>query len=353
MIVFDAHLDLAWNAIDWNRDLKKTVWDIRKDESGMSGRCRGNATVSLPQMREGKVALAIATLLPKLIREVQPPLQFFQSREAAYASARGQLAYYRTLEESGQVRLLTTADELNAHTTEWLTDESGDHPLGFVLSMEGADAFISADQAEHWYDLGLRIVGPAHYGLNAYANGTGSPGGFTSEGKDLLRQMQKAGLLLDVTHLADDAFWEAMDIYDGPVLASHHNCRSLVSGDRQLTDEQIRVLLDRDAVIGSAFDCWMLDPSWIRGQEEWATVGMEVVVDHMDHICQIAGNSKHVALGTDLDGGFGKEQSPTDMDTIADLQKLSELLQTRGYSPEDIKGIMYRNWVDFFNRVWS
>ena len=279
MIVFDAHLDLAWNAIDWNRDLKKTVWDIRKDESGMSGRCRGNATVSLPQMREGKVALAIATLLPKLIREVQPPLQFFQSREAAYASARGQLAYYRALEESGQVRLLTTADELNAHTTEWLTDESGDHPLGFVLRMEGADAFISADQAEHWYDLGLRIVGPAHYGLNAYANGTGSPGGFTSEGKDLLRQMQKAGLLLDVTHLA--------------------------------------------------------------------------VVDHMDHICQIAGNSKHVALGTDLDGGFGKEQSPADMDTIADLQKLSELLQTRGYSPEDIKGIMYRNWVDFFNRVWS
>ena len=165
--------------------------------------------------------------------------------------------------------------------------------------------------------------------------------------------MEQAGMLLDVTHLSDQSFWEALDVYSGPVLASHHNCRTLVPGDRQLDDEQIKVLIERDAVIGAAFDCWMIKPGWVIGVTEPGEVTMEHIVDHIDHICQIAGNARHVALGTDLDGGFGKEQSPADLETIADLGNIATILAARGYSEEDIEGILYRNWVEFFYRAWG
>jgi membrane dipeptidase len=160
--------------------------------------------------------------------------------------------------------------------------------------------------------------------------------------------MDKVGMLLDVTHLADQSFWEALEIFQGPVLASHHNCRALVPGDRQLADEQIKALIARGAVIGAAFDAWMLTPGWVIGVTQPDKCTFENVVDHIDHICQLAGNAKHCGMGTDLDGGFGKEQTPNDLDTIADLYKVAEILARRGYSQSDIDGIMYQNWVRFF-----
>ena len=131
------------------------------------------------------------------------------------------------------------------------------------------------------------------------------------------------------------------------------NCRALVPSDRQLADEQIKALIDRDAVIGAAFDCWMIKPGWVIGVTQPGEVTMEHIVDHIDHVCQIAGNARHAALGTDLDGGFGKEQSPADLETIADLGNIAGILAARGYSQEDIDGILYRNWVDFFYRAWG
>ena len=219
--------------------------------------------------------------------------------------------------------------------------------------MEGSPPILSPAQIAEWYEAGLKILGPAHYGPAPYCFGTGSEGGLTADGPDLLREMEQAGMLLDVTHLADQSFWEALDVYSGPVLASHHNCRSLVPADRQLADEQIKALIERDAVIGAAFDCWMIKPGWVIGVTQPGEVTMEHIVDHIDHVCQIAGNARHAALGTDLDGGFGKEQSPADLETIADLGNIAGILAARGYSQEDIDGILYRNWVDFFYRAWG
>ncbi len=160
------------------------------------------------------------------------------------------------------------------------------------------------------------------------------------EGPDLLRQMERVGIVLDATHLADKSFWQALEIYGGPVLASHHNCRSLVPGDRQLSDEQIKALIQRGAVIGASFDNWMLKPGWKKGVTSPESVSLEDVVDQTDHICQLAGNAKHCGLGTDLDGGFGKEQSPHGLETIAELPKIAEILARRGYSQDDIEGIL-------------
>ena len=147
-------------------------------------------------------------------------------------------------------------------------------------------------------------------------------------------------MILDVTHLSDQCFDEALDIYGGPVLASHHNCRALVPDQRQLTDDQIKRLIGRGAVIGAALDAWMLVPGWVRGKTtpEEAGVTLETMVDHIDRVCQLAGNARHAAIGTDLDGGFGREQSPLDLDTIADLQQVPDLLRQRGYDEDGDRG---------------
>ncbi|QVL32129.1 membrane dipeptidase [Telmatocola sphagniphila] len=358
MIIFDAHLDLAWNAIDWNRDLLKPVAEIRQAELAaekIDFLARGVNTVSFPELRRGKVGIFIATLLARLFRSNSlPPLSRYSSMQAAYASAHGQMAYYKALVAEGVLVWITDAAALKKHVQNWLEFDAGktqkEPPLGFILSMEGADPILHPYQVEEWYGTGLRIVGPAHYGVSPYAHGTSTIGGLFDWGKPLLQEMDRLGMILDVTHLSDQCFAEALEIYKGPVLASHHNCRALVDDQRQLSDEQINRLIERGAVIGAAFDAWMLSPKWVRGKNtpQERNVTIATVVDHIDHVCQLAGNVNHSALGTDLDGGFGKEQSPHDLDTIVDLQRIPDLLKSRGYSPLDIEKIMWRNWFDFF-----
>src|SRR5204863_9085318 len=180
---------------------------------------------------------------------------------------------------------------LQSHVRAWTEGNADKEPLGFILSMEGADPVLSPDQLQEWWDVGLRIIGPAHYGVSPYAHGTGTEGGLFAQGPALLRQMERVGMILDVTHLADQSFDEALDVYGGPVLASHHNCRALVPNQRQLTDEQIKRLVARGAVIGAAFDSWMLYPGWVRGETRPEVVHLEAVLDHIDRVCQLAGRA--------------------------------------------------------------
>ena len=218
-------------------------------------------------------------------------------------------------------------------------------PLGYILSMEGADPIVSPGQVQEWWDQGLRAVGPAHYGRSNYGYGTGVVGPLSPAGRELLKEFDRVGMILDVTHLCDQSMEQALDLFGGRVLASHHNCRALVPGDRQLTDDQIKTLIQRNAVIGAALDAWMLYPGWIRMQTKPEVVGLTAVVDHIDHICQLAGSVKHSAIGSDLDGGFGTEQAPRDLNKITDLQKLAAILSSRNYSDADIDLIFHGNWL--------
>jgi membrane dipeptidase len=214
--------------------------------------------------------------------------------------------------------------------------------------MEGGDPIVAPAQAQRWFADGLRCVGLAHYGRSAYAVGTGDAGPLSRAGLELLREFQSLGMILDLTHSSDPSFFQALDAFAGPVLASHNNCRALVPGDRQYSDEQIRLLIGRNAVIGVACDAWMLVPDYVRGQTPREAATLESVADHIDHICQIAGNTKHVGIGSDLDGGFGTEQSPLEIDSIADLQKLEPILRGRGYSDGDVAAVFHGNWLRFF-----
>jgi membrane dipeptidase len=356
MLIIDAHLDLAWNALQWNRDIQHSVYTIRTAESNLSGAGRGQGTVALPEMRRGRVALCFATLLARSTGRTIQNLDY-SSAYQAYAAAQGQLAYYHALSEAGEIRLIGNRAELEDQVTAWLQwERNTDLPqpkVGVVISMESADPILAPEQLPAWQEAGIRIVGPAHYGPGRYAGGTSTELGLGFEGKELLREMDRLGILLDLTHLSDEAFWEAMDLFGGPVLASHNNCRALVPHQRQFDNRQIHAIVARGGVIGVALDNWMLRPGWTRGARDNERVTLAHVADHIDHICQIAGNSAHAAIGSDLDGGFGREQSPADLDTIADLQQIPEILARRGYSDEDIASIMYENWLRLLGRAWT
>lgn len=357
MFIIDAHLDLAMNAMEWNRDLKLPVSQLREREKGLNDKPdRGRNTVSLPALREGKIGLVVATQIARYVRKGSL-LPGWHSPEQAWAQTQAQLAWYQAMVEEGEMVPVTGRESLEAHIKIWEDDSVPDNskPVGYILSLEGADSFVHLSNLEKAYGYGLRALGPAHYGEGRYAGGTGTEEGLSSAGKNLLKEMDSLHMILDITHLTDLGFSQAMEIYKGPVWASHHNCRTLVKNQRQLTDSQIRILIQRGAVIGGVMDAWMLVDGWIRGVSLTRAMGagLNRLIDHYDHICQIAGNANHIAIGSDLDGAFGTEQSPYDLDTIADLQKLSELLTRRGYTDADIRKVFHGNWLRFLRDAWK
>ena len=354
MFVFDAHLDLAMNALEWNRDLTLPVSEIREREEGMSDKPdRAKNTVSLPAMRKGNIGLCMATQIARFVKKGSS-IPGWNSQHQAWAQTQGQLAWYKTMEEAGEMVQIKDKEGLEKHLKLWSSDEPK-KPIGYILSLEGADSIVDLSYLEKSYESGLRAIGPAHYGPGIYANGTDSVGGIGQKGRELLKKVEQLNLILDATHLCDKSFWETMEVYNGPVWASHNNCRALVDHNRQFSDEQIKELISRDAVIGVALDAWMMVPNWVRGKStpKEMNVTLEIAVDNIDHICQLAGNVDHVGIGTDLDGAFGKEQSPWDLETIADLQKIPNLLRKRGYSVSDIEKIMHQNFINFLRKVWS
>jgi membrane dipeptidase len=356
MFTIDAHLDLSMNALEWNRDLQKSVFAIREREEGQTDKPdRAKGTVAFPELRAGNVGLVVAT---QIARYVAPgnPLPGWHSPEQAWAQTQGQLAWYRAMEEAGELVQITDLASLERHLDLWQSGDSpARKPIGYILSLEGADSLVTVEHLERAHAYGLRALGPAHYGPGRYAQGTNAEGGLGPAGRELLHKMEELHLILDATHLCDDSFWEAMDHFQGPVWASHSLCRSLVNHNRQFDDRQIKELISRGAVIGGALDAWMMVPDWERGQStpEGTGCSLSVLVDHLDHICQLAGNARHIGIGSDLDGGFGREQSPYDLDTIADLQKIPRLLEDRGYSAEDIQNIMHGNWLRFIRKAWA
>jgi len=355
MLLIDAHLDLSMNAMEWNRDLTQSISAIREREKNITDKPdRGRGVVNFDELRKGNIGLVVGT---QIARYVAPnnPLPGWNSPEQAWAQTQAQLAWYKAMEERGELRQINSLASLEEHLHYWENDTSPKKKIGYILSLEGADSIVTINHLERAYNYGLRAIGPAHYGPGRYAQGTDATGGIGNTGKELLKEMERLNIILDATHLCDDSFWEALDNFNGHVWASHNNCRALVNHNRQFSDEQIKVLIERGAVIGGVMDAWMLVPNWVRGTStpQNMNVTLEKLIDHIDHICQLAGNSKHVGIGSDLDGAFGKEQSPMDIETIADLTKIPTLLSQRGYSKEDIENITSKNWLRFLKKAWK
>lgn len=355
MFTIDAHLDLSMNAMEWNRDLRLPVSTIRASEKNLTDKPdRSKGTVAFPELRKGNAGLVVATQIARFVEQGNT-LPGWKSPQQAWAQTQSQLAWYKEMEACGEMKMIKNIEDLNNHFELWKDESNFKKPIGYILSLEGADSLVDISYTERAYNYGLRAIGPAHYGPGRYANGTDATGHLNNRGKELLKEMERLNIILDVTHLCDDAFWDAVDLFDGNMWASHNMCRKFVDHNRQFSDEQINVLIERGAVIGAAFDAWMLVPGWQRGisTPKEMNCGLEKVVDNIDHICQLAGNVLHVGIGSDLDGAFGKEQCPYDLETIEDLNKIPALLAKRGYGNQDIENIMHGNWLRFLQKAWK
>lgn len=356
MFIIDAHLDLSMNAMEWNRDLRLPVQAIRALEKGMTDKPdRERSTVSFPELRKGNIGIVVAT---QIARYVKPGsvIPGWNSPEQAWSQTQAQLSWYRTMEEAGEMVQISNAGQLKAHYELWNDGTPNENKaIGYILSLEGADSIVDLSYLERAHQYGLRAIGPAHYGPGRYANGTDATGEMGAQGLALLKEMERLNIILDATHLCDDAFWQALAHFSGPVWASHNNCRAFVNHNRQYSDEQLLALIERGAVIGGALDAWMLVPNWERGVSTPQSMNcdLEKVVANMDHICQLAGNARHIGIGSDLDGAFGTEQSPLDLDTISDLQKMVAMLSAKGYSAEDLDHIFHQNWLNFLYKAWG
>lgn len=364
MLIFDAHLDLAWNAVEWGRDLTLPVSEIREREAhlvrplgseskksdmgGMTEWGRGTGTVAFPEMRRGEVGVCLATLYNRM--EHKPSgISGFGSPQACYAMGMAHLGYYRAMERAGVMKQIRTKRDLKQHLDCWNFDAQRT-PFGYIVSMECADMIIDPDHVKEFYDHGVRAIGLTHYGVNRYGGGTCTEVGLNASAKPILERMEKLGIPLDLTHTSDPSFWDAVKWYNGRVIASHQNARRFADWQRQFTDDMIKVVIERDGVLGMVFDAIMLQPGFERGVTP-PTVTLARTVENIDHVCQMAGNTKHVGIGSDLDGGYGTEQTPADLDTIADIQKLVGLLEKKGYSQPDIAGIMSGNFLRFFSET--
>ena len=353
-LLFDAHLDLAMNAMEWNRDLRLPLEQVRRREQHLKDHPdRGNGIVTFPEMRQGNMGLCVATQIARNVDRFSRLLGW-ASPQQAWAQTQGQLAWYRAMEEAGELKAITHRAALEQHLLDWATESSDPRPIGYILSLEGADSILSPAHLEKAYAAGLRAVGLTHYGPGRCGHGTDDSGPLTPLGRQLLKEMERLGIILDATHLCDESFRDALDHFSGPVWASHSNCRALANWNRQFSDAQILKLISRGAVIGVAVDAIMLVHGWrhLKSKPSDFNLTLQHLADHIDHICQLAGNCLHVGIGSDADGAFGTEQMPLDLQSIADLQRLGPLLTARGYSAADIKGLFHGNFLNFLRRCW-
>ena len=354
-LILDSHLDLGFSAIQVNRDLTTPAATVRVHDADAVRQKFGSCTVTFPELRRGHVGIIFGTVMSRIdpMDRLSGTGMYHQSQ--CHGVGTGHYAFYQAMEKEGVLRFIRTSEDLDATVESW-RQPAPDTPIGLVLTMESADPILDSDQVPLWYERGLRLVSLSHYGVSSYCHGTGTEGGLLPRGRDLLPALQEAGIIVDLTHTTDQAFWEIMEAYDGPVGASHHNCRALTPGQRQLTNDMILAIIERGGVIGAAFDTWMLDPNWkseIPAYRQTSGATLATVVNHIEHICDLAGNTRHAGIGTDLDGGYGQEQSPRDMDTIADLQKLVSEMHRRGFKDADIRAILSGNWIRFLHETWG
>jgi membrane dipeptidase len=340
MIIVDAHQDIAFNATATGRDYLRPVAATRELEGS---RTEDIATLGLADALAAGVGIVFGTLFVAPAGSMRNGEPEYHTAEEAHAQAEQQLAVYQNMARHPQVTLIENRAHLSGVLDAW---EQGTPHLGIVVLMEGADPIRTPAEAADWAAAGVRLVGPA-WGPTRYSGGTGAPGPLTPEGRQLMRELDRSRLALDISHIAEASFWDALELFDGPVIASHSNCRALVPGereDRHLSDAMIKALIERDGVIGMVLYNRFLDSSWTCARGK-AGVGLDTVLRHIDHVCQLAGNARHVAIGSDFDGGFGSEAIPHELDSIADLPRLAEALARVGFSDDDVAAVMGRNWL--------
>jgi membrane dipeptidase len=357
-LIVDSHQDLAWNVLSFGRDYTRSVHETRRiEKGGLTVERNGDTLLGWPEYQQGEVAVIFATLFSTPARWAYDWETFcYKTPEEAHKQYRQQIDVYHRLtdDHSDKFRFISSVSDLNEvlASQQKADPAEGGYPVGLLPLMEGADGILDFGELEEWWELGLRFIGPAWAGTR-FCGGTKEPGPLTADGHKLLDTMADLGFTLDLSHMDEPAVLESLDIYPGQLVATHANCLALMPGyefNRLLSDRVIHGILERDGMIGVVPFNTFLKVGWLRGKSSRDEVGLTNLVDHIDHICQLAGDACHVGIGTDFDGGFGLQSTPKEIDTIADLQKLVPLLLSRGYSEEDAVAILGGNWINQLHR---
>ncbi|MFH1184952.1 MAG: membrane dipeptidase [Chloroflexota bacterium] len=352
-LLVDAHCDLAWNMLCFGRDYNLAAAETRRREVGsLAVEVNEDTLIGWPDYQRGHVAIIFATLFaaPNRSKEGKWDKLSYGDFEEAHRLYRQELQVYHELSDSkpDHFRLIQNRKDLDEHLEVWTDPGRESRPVGLVPLMEGADGIRSADELDEWHALGLRLIGLAWAGTR-YAGGTKDPGPLTEDGRRLLRAMADLGIVLDLSHMDERAALEALDLYEGPVVATHVNCLTLLPGfptNRHYSDAVLRKIIERGGIIGNVPVNSFLKTGWAREQgSRREEVPLDAFAAHLDHVCQLAGDSLHSGIGSDFDGGFGLQSVPPEIDTVADLQKVVPLLEKRGYSPADAENILGLNWL--------
>ena len=359
-IIVDGHVDLAYNMLKHGRDYTRSAHETRRLEAGSAVVSEnGDAIIGWPDYQRGQVAVIFSTLFAAPIRwnTGENKSQVYKTFDEAHALYHEQLLTYHRMTDSApdKFRLVASSRDLNLILDNWNSPSptEGGHPVGMVVLMEGGEGIRTLSELDEWHELGVRLIGPAWVGTR-YCGGWKEPGPLTDDGRKLLSAMADYNFVLDLSHMDEQAAIEALDIYRGPIVGTHGNCSALLpnsNSNRHFSDRIIEGIIKRDGVVGVVPFNSYLKVGWAVGKNERAEVPLSKVADHIDHICQIAGDALHAGIGSDFDGGFGLEDVPEELDTIADLQKVAGVLESRGYSDNDIKAIFGGNWITFLQRA--
>jgi membrane dipeptidase len=357
-LIVDAHADIAYNMLKYGRDYTRSAHETRQLEVGsQAGLDNEDALLGWPDYQRGQVAVIFSTIYatPARWSTGVNKLQVYKTFDEAHAFYLEQLMTYHWMTDStpDKFRLIASTRDLDLILSHWKNPSpEGGHPVGMVVLMEGAEGIRSLSELEEWYELGVRLIGPAWVGTR-YCGGWREPGPLTDEGRKLLSAMSDYNFTLDLSHMDEQAAVESLDIYRGPIVGTHGNCLSLMPNDnsnRHFSDRIIEGIIERDGVVGVVPYNSYLKAGWVVEKNKREEVPLRYVADHLDHICQIAGDALHAGIGSDFDGGFGLQSIPPEIDTVADLQKLTSLLQERSYSEIDITNILGGNWITRLKR---
>jgi membrane dipeptidase len=352
-LIVDAHEDIAYNMLTFGRDYTRPAAETRRIEieSGSDAIVHnGHTLLGWPEYQRGRVAVIFSTLFATPLRRNTGDWdkQVYADFEQAHRLYRAQLDTYRALVDHNpdHFQFIATGADLETVLAHWADPGYETHPIGLVPLMEGAEGIRNPAELEEWWEAGLRIIGLAWAGTR-FCGGTRDPGPLTADGRALLAGMAEIGFTLDLSHMDELSARQSLDFYEGPVIASHANAAALLpgyDGNRLPPDEVLRGLIARDGIVGVVPFCMFLKNDWKMGDAR-DDITLATLAAHVDHICQMAGDARHVGLGSDFDGGFGLEAVPSGIDTIADLQNLVPILQAKGYNDEDVAAILGENWL--------
>jgi membrane dipeptidase len=352
-VIVDGHEDVALNALAEGRDYLTSAAAIRELEAGMDIEERyGRCMLGLADWLRGEVGVVVATVSPIPRSDAGVGELSYTNAHGAHMQGLAMLAVYESWHADAAVPIEVVHDKsaLDGVVASWDAAASGSvRRIGFVLLIENADCIREPAEARYWHEHGVRLIGPAWHD-SRYSGSSRSGQPLTPLGRALLVEMAQLGMAADVTHMSDAACLETLASYDGCVVATHATARRTVDGPRLLADDVVRGIAEHDGVIGVLPVNWALVPGWqiADGKEG---VGIDRIVEAVDTLCELTGSARHVAIGSDFDGGLGAEQTPAGIETVADLGLIGDALSRRGYAAADVEGIMSGNWLRVLRRI--